>query len=151
MIRRFVQVARVVLGLTFLYAAFTKLQNPWELFALSIDSYGLLPEWAVIAVARTLPWLEGLLGLLLISGLGLVSVSGATSLLLVVFLVMMVRAYWLGLGIDCGCFGIGEAISTETLLRDGALTLLSVGVTVGAIVVRRGARRAAEDAAPGPT
>jgi len=75
--------------------------------------------------------------------LGLVYVSGAVSLLLVAFLAMMVRAYWLGPGIDCGCFGIGEAISTQTLLRDGALTLLSVGVTVGAIVVRRGVRRAA--------
>jgi len=33
----------------------------------------------------------------------------------------MLRAYLSGLGIDCGCFGVGEAVSPATLARDGAL------------------------------
>ncbi len=34
---------RFALGIIFLYAAWTKISRPWELFAMAIDSYGLLP------------------------------------------------------------------------------------------------------------
>src|SRR6188508_48370 len=65
-IRRAALALRVLLGAVFIYAAYTKLRQSWLLFALSIDSYQLLPEWAVFALARTLPWLELALGVLLI-------------------------------------------------------------------------------------
>ena len=55
---------RLLLGAVFIYAAYTKLRQSWLLFALSIDSYQMLPEWAVLAVARTLPWFELALGVL---------------------------------------------------------------------------------------
>ncbi len=126
-------VGRLVLALVFGYAAWTKLSQPWEIFALSIDSYGVLPEWAVVAVARALPWLEMALGVLLLLNVQLVAVSATVSVLLVGFLGTMLRAWWLDLGIDCGCFGIGQAVSPGTLVRDGALALVSVAVTVGAI------------------
>jgi uncharacterized membrane protein YphA (DoxX/SURF4 family) len=142
-----VRLGRGLLAVVFLYAAWTKLAQPWEIFALSIDSYGLLPEWAVILVARVLPWLELGLGLALIVGFQLVAVSAFVSLLLVGFMGAMLRAWWLDLGIDCGCFGIGQAVSPGTLLRDGALTLLSLAVTVGALVLSR--RSADQDAGRG--
>ena len=56
------------MGVVFLYAAWTKLREPWLLFAMTVDAYGILPQWAVMAVARTLPWAELVLGVLLISG-----------------------------------------------------------------------------------
>src|SRR6476661_3555369 len=102
-------VLRLLLAAVFLYAAWTKLRQPWLLFAMSIDSYHMLPEWAVLTVARTLPWLELALGLLLASGYGLRYAALATSIQLLVFFSVMVRAYSKGLGIDCGCFGVGEA------------------------------------------
>ena len=61
---------RIALGAVFVYAAWLKLRDPWQMFAMSIDSYQLLPMWAVRVVARTLPWVELLLGMLLIAGLG---------------------------------------------------------------------------------
>ena len=61
-------VLRLLLGAVFIYAAYTKLRQSWLLFALSIDSYQLLPEWAVYALARTLPLLELALGVLLMAG-----------------------------------------------------------------------------------
>jgi len=131
------RLGRGILGVVFVYAAWTKLRQPWELFALSIDSYGLLPEWGVVAAARALPWFELALGVLLLLGLQLVAVSSAVSLLLVGFMAAMLRAWWLDLGIDCGCFGIGQAVSPGTLARDGALTLVSLGVTAGAVLLRR--------------
>jgi uncharacterized membrane protein YphA (DoxX/SURF4 family) len=142
------RLGRLSLAVVFLYAAWTKLVRPWELFALSIDSYGLLPEGAVILIARALPWLELGLGLALLAGIQLVAVSSAVSLLLVGFMGAMVRAWWMDLGIDCGCFGIGQAVSPGTLMRDGGLTALSLGVTVGAVAASRRIRDSG--AAPRP-
>jgi uncharacterized membrane protein YphA (DoxX/SURF4 family) len=130
-----VRLGRLLLAAVFVYAAWTKLAQPWELFALSIDSYGLLPEGAVILVSRALPWLELGLGLALVAGIQPVAVSSAVSLLLVAFMGAMLRAWWMDLGIDCGCFGIGQAVSPETLLRDGALTLVSLAVSGGAFAL----------------
>ena len=71
MIPRVTLALRLLLGAVFVYAAYTKLRQSWLLFALSIDSYQLLPEWAVYAVARTLPAAELALGILLIAGVWL--------------------------------------------------------------------------------
>jgi hypothetical protein len=40
---------------------------------------------------------------------------------LIAFYALMLRAYHAGAGIDCGCFGVGEAVSMITLARDGIL------------------------------
>ena len=34
---------RVALGVVFVYAAWTKLRDPWQLFAMGIDSYKVVP------------------------------------------------------------------------------------------------------------
>jgi uncharacterized membrane protein YphA (DoxX/SURF4 family) len=117
---------RFALGIIFLYAAWTKLSQPWELFAMAIDSYGLLPLKSVEFVARTLPWFEAAIGLLLIAGIFLRTAAVATSLLLLVFFSLMVRAYAKGMQINCGCFGAGDVISWKTLLRDGSMLVASL-------------------------
>lgn len=123
-------ILRVILGALFVYAAWLKLRDPWALFAISIDSYQILPLWAVEIVARSLPWFELLLGVWLISGLWRGISATVTSALLLVFFGMMIRAMIRGLQIDCGCFGPGERISWVTLLRDGTLLASSLFVTI---------------------
>jgi len=112
---------RIVLGAVFLYAAYTKLSQSWLLFAMAINAYKVLPTWAVEVVARSLPWFELLLGLLLVGGIWLRYTASIAAALLSVFFVMMLRSYGLGMEIDCGCFGLGEPISPKTLTRDGLL------------------------------
>ena len=107
------------------------------MFALQVDSYELLPESAVSAVAHLLPPFELLLGLWLLSGIALRLSSVASSLLLGGFLSVMVRTYMRGLEINCGCFGPGERLGPVTLLRDSSLLLLAVAVMLGAFLVRR--------------
>lgn len=143
MIQHVIRLGRIFLGAVFIYAAYTKLRQPWELFALSIDSYGLLPDWAVIGVARTLPSFELGIGILLVLGFWKRSVAATATAILVAFLVIMVRAYLGELNIDCGCFGIGQALGPMTLVRDSLLAALSVGVTLGAFLAPkiRGQRR----------
>jgi uncharacterized membrane protein YphA (DoxX/SURF4 family) len=136
-LRRAILVLRLALGAIFIYAAWTKLRQSWLIFAMSIDSYQLLPEWAVLTVARTLPWFELLVGVLLLTGYKLRYVAAAASGLLVFFFALMLRSYLQGQGIDCGCFGIGEAISPKTLLRDGSMLAAAVLLTVAAFMRRR--------------
>jgi uncharacterized membrane protein YphA (DoxX/SURF4 family) len=123
-------ILRIVLGALFVYAAWMKLRDPWALFAISIDSYQILPLWAVETVARALPWCELLLGVLLISGVWRGVSATAASLLLALFFSLMIRAMVKGMQIDCGCFGPGERLSWVTLLRDGALLASSLFVTI---------------------
>jgi uncharacterized membrane protein YphA (DoxX/SURF4 family) len=128
--RRLTLALRLVLGATFVYAAWTKLRQPWLVFALSIDAYRLLPDWAVFTVARMLPWTELALGLLLVSGFFRRFAASAAALLLAGFYAAMIYAYVSGAGIDCGCFGVGEAVSPRTLVRDGLLLAAAIALTV---------------------
>jgi uncharacterized membrane protein YphA (DoxX/SURF4 family) len=119
---------RLLLGAVFIYAAYSKLRQSWLLFALSIDSFQLLPEWAVYGVARTLPWLELALGGLLIAGVWLRYLAVATAGILALFFTVMVVSYIRGAGIDCGCFGVGEPLSARTLVRDGLLLTAAIAL-----------------------
>jgi uncharacterized membrane protein YphA (DoxX/SURF4 family) len=104
---------------------------------MSIDSYELLPLWAVTFLARTLPWAELAIGVLLVAGRWLRLSTTVTTLLLLVFFVLMIRAYAKGMEINCGCFGPGEAISWKTLVRDGSLLAGSVLLTLTSFGRRR--------------
>jgi uncharacterized membrane protein YphA (DoxX/SURF4 family) len=131
-LRRAILVLRLVLGAIFLYAAWTKLRQSYLIFAMSIDAYQLLPSGAVLVVARVLPWFELAVGLLLLTGYKLRWVSIAATGLLVMFFALMLRSYIKGEGIDCGCFGVGDAISPKTLLRDGSLLIAALLLTLAA-------------------
>ena len=128
--RALILVLRVGLGAVFLYAAYTKLRQPWMLFAMSINSYQILPEWAVTFLGRTLPWFELLLGALLIVGRPLRTTAASASALLALFFAVMLRSYHKGMSIDCGCFGFGEALGPKTLIRDGLLVVLALILTL---------------------
>lgn len=128
---------RLVLAAVFLYGAWAKLRTPWELFAMSVDSYHVLPLMWVEVVARTLPWVEALIGVLLLVGIFPRSTAVATSLMLLVFFGLMVKAFAAGEEINCGCFGPGEMISWKTLLRDGSLLAAALALASMAFLGRR--------------
>jgi len=142
---------RLGLGAVFLYAAYTKLKLPWITFAATIEAYKLLPESGVVFVARTLPWFEATLGALLVLGFGLRWVAAAASALLLAFFAAMVRSYALGLQIDCGCFGPGDALSWKTLIRDGLLTSVAVALAVASFRTSRSRARPMEPPWSGQT
>jgi len=74
--------------------------------------------------------------LLLALGLGLLGTAG----LLLMFNVLIWRAFLQGKEIDCGCFGPGEALTWKTLVRDAAMLAGAVFVGWWAL---RGRRRKA--------
>jgi uncharacterized membrane protein YphA (DoxX/SURF4 family) len=144
-------VGRVVLGGSFVYAAYTKLQPaipgmPWSvasiktsllMFAMKVDSFQMLSSPQANLVAHLLPFLELLLGLWIVSGLWLRIPSLITTLLLGGFLFATIRAYVLGIKIKCGCFGAGEEIGFKTFLQDGSFLALALAVTIGAFLLAR--------------
>jgi len=130
-------IARLILAVVFIYAAWTKLSAPWPVFAVSINSYQLVPLGWLEPIARTLPWFELLLGVMLATGILLRWVAAAGTGLLGFFFVLMVRSYLIGLKIDCGCFGPGDELGPKTLLRDGVLLALSAYVAIGAFLANR--------------
>jgi uncharacterized membrane protein YphA (DoxX/SURF4 family) len=132
-------IGRLILGVIFVYAAYAKLRAPWIEFAGSIAAFQLVPDNLLEPMARALPPFELILGLGLISGIWQRWFSLASSLLLLVFFSIMVRSYAMGLQIDCGCFGPGEALGPKTLARDFVMLALAVTVTIASFRVKRGA------------
>jgi uncharacterized membrane protein YphA (DoxX/SURF4 family) len=130
-------VGRLVLGAIFVYSAWTKLQQPWMIFAMSVDSYKILPIWGVTLVARGLPWFELVMGLMLWLGWGLRWWASCATLVLGFFFSAMLRAHFNHLEIDCGCFGIGEKLDGRRIALEILLVVLALGVTVGAFLMRR--------------
>lgn len=93
---------RWILGGMFIYAGSTKLLEP-QAFAVLIEAFGIVPESLLMPVAVGLPLLE------VIAGLGLLfDIRGSLALmtgLLVLFMAVLGYGIWMGLDVDCGCFG----------------------------------------------
>lgn len=111
---------RLLLGLLFVWAALGKLAD-LPAFAEQVAAYRLLPPRLVPLVAVTLPGMELVAALALLSGWarggGLVLISG----MLVVFILAVGQALLRGIDLECGCFGGDTTASGWTLLRNLAL------------------------------
>ena len=96
---------RIILALIFLWAGVVKILDP-DAFAIILEAFDLLPYSWIMPVAVVLPILEILaaIGLLFDVRGSLAAVTG----LLIIFLAVLGYGVWLGLDIDCGCFGPGD-------------------------------------------
>lgn len=150
--RKLLIIGRIALGVIFLAAAFGKLKPltgmPWTvgsvktslaMFAMGVDSYQILPPWAVSPLAHFLPFFEIVLGIWLLSGIALRLSSLLSTLAICVFIYAMFSAWRRGLSINCGCFGQGgKPIGPMDMMRDGLVFLpLSLAVFIGSILVKR--------------
>ena len=96
------RMTRLIVGSIFIYAGGTKLLES-KTFAVLIEAYGIVPDGLLMPVAIALPILE------VIAGIGLVfDIRGSLLViagLLVVFIAILIYGIWMGLDVDCGCFG----------------------------------------------
>ncbi len=123
-------VVRLLLGLVFLYASVDKIIYP-AAFAEVVHNYRLLPDFLINITAIVLPWIEFLLGLLLISGLWLPGVSFLSTLLMASFFAAIVFNAVRGLDVQCGCFTLSTDHNAQTrmawyIIRDLLFVILSV-------------------------
>lgn len=128
---------RVIFGAVFVYAGAEKMLHA-DAFALAVFNYQILPAKLVQGTALLLPALEALCGLALCVN---VMARGATvvlNCLMGVFFAAMGLAVARGLNVDCGCFGgTGQAISRETLIRDGVILAVGLIALWGAFAEKR--------------
>ncbi|MBW1984591.1 MAG: DoxX family membrane protein [Deltaproteobacteria bacterium] len=95
-------VVRIALSVIFIWSGISKLFDPTS-FAVILEAYGLFPDILIIPAAILLSLAE------VIAGMGLLfdirGTLAAITIMLVLFMTILVYGIWLGLDIDCGCFG----------------------------------------------
>jgi uncharacterized membrane protein YphA (DoxX/SURF4 family) len=114
--KKFIVLARVVLGAIFVYASFDKMANP-DAFLKIIHNYRILPVQLENPLAIFLPWMELLTGLLLIVGKWEKASLLLYNLLMVIFVIALSLALIRGLDISCGCFSVHSSSTSEVWLR----------------------------------
>ncbi|MFP4573167.1 MAG: MauE/DoxX family redox-associated membrane protein [Desulfobacterales bacterium] len=128
-------VARIFMGVVFLYASYDKILNP-QAFAEAVYNYQILPDFAVNLVALVLPWVELAAGLCLITGAWLPGAALICALLMAAFTAALVFNQIRGLDVHCGCFSTqathGPA-NLLTVIRDLFFFVVSVYLLVRAV------------------
>jgi uncharacterized membrane protein YphA (DoxX/SURF4 family) len=118
--------ARLILGVVLLVAGAAKVADPQASVA-AVRAYELLPDGLGTVVGWGLPFVEIVLGVLLLAGIAVRPAALATAVLLALFVAAVGSAAARGLSIDCGCFGgggpvpPGQTAYAAEIVRDLAL------------------------------
>lgn len=88
-----------------LYPANPPMPSGFDVFAMNLASYKIVPEAWVPFVARLVPWAEALCGLHLLTRFWIRGAALLTSLMLLSFTAAVVSVIVRGMNIECGCFG----------------------------------------------
>lgn len=117
---------RWVLGGIFAFASLDKILHP-QAFAEMINNYQILPGAWINLAALVMPWLELLLGVLLIFGWWLRPAVILSNVLLVSFFGSLVYNLARGLDIHCGCFSTstkGDPAQLWYVIRDSGFLMM---------------------------
>ncbi len=112
-------IVRFILGAIFIAAGIPKIMDT-AAFAGVVYSYQLLPGMLINIFAITLPWLEVIIGGLLIMGIWMQGTVILYNLLIIAFISALSFNIARGLDISCGCFSTapGDIIDMDTIFRD---------------------------------
>jgi len=130
--RLFYHVVRLALGAVFIYASIDKIRHP-AAFAEAIANYRILPDVLVNPTALVLPWLELVIGALLVCGTWMPGAVVLAAGLLTAFEGAFIFNILRGLNVYCGCFATsGEVLhgnawylARDTFFLAAALYLLA--------------------------
>jgi len=125
-------VARLALAGTFIWACIHKIAEPYD-FGLQVATYQILPLSLVNLQAIVLPWVELIVGLLLIAGLLTRGAALVTCGMNVMFIVAIALALAADLHLQCGCFSSAEAgdeMDASLIVRDAIFLVVGAAVTL---------------------
>ncbi|MGV8074714.1 MAG: MauE/DoxX family redox-associated membrane protein [Syntrophobacteraceae bacterium] len=134
--------ARLALGLIFIIAGIDKVLHP-DAFAKIIYNYQILPDSLINISAIVLPWVELILGGLIIAGLCMPGAVLLAEFLLVIFWSVLVFNVARGVDVHCGCFSTsvrGEPKTLWYVVRDTAFMVLG-GYVLFRTIVKPGAHK----------
>lgn len=121
---------RLYIGGLFIYASMYKINYAGE-FAETIASYQILPYWAVNISAVVLPWVELIIGVLLVVGIRARSAAVIIGLMMIVYTTAIFINLMRDAPISCGCFHTGgEKISWMTLARDTIWVIMTIHILI---------------------
>jgi uncharacterized membrane protein YphA (DoxX/SURF4 family) len=122
-----IRLCRIAVGLVLLAAALAKVGDPASL-ATQIRNYHMMPAGPENLFAITLPWIELLAGLALVSGFHARPGACLAVAMMVVFTLAVAQAMARGLDFECGCFGSADAtrIGVKKLLENLALMAVAL-------------------------
>lgn len=98
---------RLSLGGLFIYTSLHKIHNAVR-FKDAVVNYEILPYWIVNIAAITIPWLEFMIGILLIAGVIVRACTIVNCSLLLLFTAAIGINIVRGIEIYCGCFSEGN-------------------------------------------
>jgi uncharacterized membrane protein YphA (DoxX/SURF4 family) len=130
---------RLLVGAIFIAASIDKILHP-EAFAQMVHNYQILPDASINVTAIVLPWVELVLGSLLVLGLWIPGTVVLANLLFLAFFGSLLLNLARGLDIHCGCFNTGTQGKPSTiwfLFRD-AIFLLLGGYLFYKVFITRG-------------
>ena len=144
---------RLILGVVFVMASVDKILHPARLLRRPSTTIRSFRTSSSISPAIILPWLELLLGILLICGCGCRAPLSSTNLLLVVFFGALLFNVARGLDVHCGCFSTsteGTPTTAWYLIRDTTFVVLGCYLSVksSSNLIRKKSWRQVPDAAP---
>lgn len=123
-----VLLARIVVGLVFVFFSLDKIADPAS-FAKQIVNYQMFPLFSINLIALILPWIELILGFMLLAGVKLKTSSLFTAVLLVMFMIAVGAAMVRGLDINCGCSGPhSQRVGFPKLAENTGLVLLCAAI-----------------------
>lgn len=99
---------RLLIGAVFIWAGLAKIGD-LSTFAADVHNFRMLPVALEHLVAITLPWIELVCGLALISGVRARAGAVVAFAMMLLFTVGVAQALGRGLDIECGCFGTSDA------------------------------------------
>ena len=122
---------RLILGALFIYSAATKITD-LDYFAKSLYNYRLLPESSLNFFALIIPWLEMIIGIMLVAGIYVRESALLGTVLMIVFIGAVGIALSRGLDIECGCFGTrdGSRVGILKIVEDLFILLGFVWLSV---------------------
>ncbi len=128
--------ARVFLGAVLVYAGAVKIGSPLTAER-AVQAYEILPMGVAGLIGLALPFVEVVLGLLLLLGLFTRPVAAVSTVLMLAFVVGIAQAWARGLTIDCGCFGGGGQVGADETRYAQEIARDLVFAAAGAWLVRR--------------
>ena len=121
--------ARIFLGAVLIWAGAAKVGRPLT-SQRAVQAYEIFPMDLAGWIGLALPFLEIVLGVLLVLGLFTRVSAAVSTLLMLAFIVGISQAWARGLTIDCGCFGGGGQIAAaetqypQEIARDAGFALV---------------------------
>ena len=117
---------RLIVGFVFLSFGASKIAIA-DKFANEIGNYSLMPEFSLNFFALILPWIEVVVGIMMILGVRLRANAVISIGLLSVFILAVISAMIRGLDINCGCSSTNpQKVGFPKILENSGLIILSL-------------------------